>query len=81
MTESIKPKEDSMFFQPFLQVRELDGARFLQRTRGEAPHPVVMDAKPSSYGAVLPYPRLNICARFLDALFYGHVATLVLTPL
>lgn len=70
-----------MFLQPFLQVRELDGSRFLQRTRGKASHPVVMHAQASGYRPVLAYPRFNICTRFLDALFYGHVATLVLTPL
>lgn len=71
----------SITSQPLFQVSELDGSRFLQRTTGEATHPVVMDAQPGRYRSVLPYSRFNICTRFLDALFYGHVATLVLTPL
>lgn len=67
--------------QPFLKVRELDGPWFLQRTRSELPHPVVVDVKGRGNRPVLAYPGLNILPRLLDALFYGHVATLVLTPL
>lgn len=57
--------------EPFLKMSELDRAGLLQRTRGEPPHPVVMDAQSRRNGSVLPYAALDILPRPLDATFNG----------
>lgn len=73
-----------MFSQPVLKVRELDRARFSQRTRSEPTHPIVMNAKSRCDGSVLPYSGLNRLSCLLNSFFNVHLGVdtiVVLVPL
>lgn len=64
-------QQESVLSQPFLQVRELNSAGFLQRTTGEPAYPVVMDPHRGGDGSVLPYSLLYILPSALNATFYA----------
>ena len=61
-----------MLSQPILKLRELDGARLLQRARGESSDPVVVDAERGGNGPMLADSRLNRFPSLLNPLFYRH---------
>jgi hypothetical protein len=65
-----------MLSQPFLKVGEFNGPWFLQRTRGEPSHPVVMDAKGCGYLAVSADRIINRFSGLCDAFLNIHVLTL-----
>lgn len=62
-----------MLSQPFLKLREFDGAWLLQGPRREAAHPVVVDAKSRRYGSVLSHLAFNILPGFFNSLIDGHL--------
>lgn len=61
-----------MFGKPLLQMRELDSARLLQRSRGEPAHPVVVHAKRLGDLPMLPNTGLHIFSGLFNAFFYAH---------
>jgi hypothetical protein len=62
-----------VFRQPFLEVREFNGTRFLQRTGRETADPVVMDSKRFRYSSVLPNPGFDRFPGLFNSFFDVHV--------